>query len=181
MSTSDLHAWAREVRELLAELGKLDFGYEFSTNELRPPASSIRPEVPVELHAMYRVFDGLSMPDVHNGYFIDSAAGALAAAEHGEPTRLSGSPHHRIHVFGADGGGGRFALSTGDGTVFYLPEDGGVEDSTYVEDDFVRARRIAGGVTEFLHILKRDLRAFVEQREGHKYVTDWVPPVDRSN
>ena len=181
MTAENLDAWAREMCALLAEMMEQEFQYELGENELLPAAAGIPDGVPEPLQPLYRLFDRLSMPDVHSGYFIEPAARIVTGAALGEPTRISGAPPHRIFVFGYDGGGGRFALSTDDGTVFYLPDGGAVEDGVFIEDHLVRARRMAGDVTEFLEILLRDLRAFVTGKQPHRYITDWVPPVDRAN
>ncbi len=173
--------WAREMRALLAEVMSQDVGYEIDVQELRPAAASIPDEVPTALRPVYRVFDGLSLPDVHNGYFIDPAARVLTARQRGEPTRIGGHPERAIHAFGSDGGGGRFALGIVDGAVYYLPSGGAVEDGAYLEDKLVRARVVADGVSEFLDLIQRDVRAFAEGREHHRYITDWIAPVPRAD
>jgi hypothetical protein len=120
---------------------------------------------------MYLVLDGLTMPDVHNGYFIDTAARVVDAATRGLPTRIAGDPQRDVQVFGSDGGGGLFALSTG-GEVIYLQSDGVVDGGVFRESENVRARRIAVSVSEFLDLLLCDVRAFVTEKEHHRYLID---------
>lgn len=170
-SSGFVETWAREMRALLVELRAQDFGYEISANELGSPAAGIPDSVPPALSTMYAAFDGLSMPDVHNGYFIHPVASVASAMER-EPTRISSAPHRRIHVFGSDGGGGRFALRLDDGVVFHVPGECAVEDGTFIERDPVRARQVAGDWIQLLELIKRDLKAFVEAKQHHPFITN---------
>jgi hypothetical protein len=165
-------AWAAEMRALLAQISPMEFGDEANGNELRPPAATVADGVPAQLLPMYRVFDGFDMPDVYNGYFVDTAARVATAVQRGMPTRIDGSTPRAIHVFGSDGGGSLFALSMDDGAVFYLQSDGVVEGGTFHESVNVRARRVAGDVNEFLELVLRDVQAFAAGDENHHYVID---------
>lgn len=167
-----LEAWAREMRELLAELMSMDFGCPVDGNELRPSAAVIPDGVPEPLRPMYRVFDGLSMMDVYNGYALHAAADVVTAAERKLPIRLGGEPPREIHVFGSDGGGSLFALSTNDGAVYYLPSDGVTGEPVFAESEHVRPRRVAEDVATFLELVLRDVQAFVAGDEHHRYVID---------
>ena len=104
MKPDDLENWVRELRQALEELATQDFGYPLGTNEVRKPVSPI-PTLPRYLGPLYAVADGISLPDVHVGYFIDPARRVATAAERGEPTRIEGRTRLEIHVFGTDGGG----------------------------------------------------------------------------
>jgi hypothetical protein len=169
MTKDDFEAWVNSVREMLTELVSQDFGYEPGLNEVREP-SPLHDLLPPELEPLYTAFDGLSFPDVHVGYFIDSAHRIASAAERGEPTLLAGAPPRRVQVFGSDGGGGRFALSIDDGAVYYLPSSGAVKNGVFYEDEEAPAIRIAADVAEFLRLLKADITAFVQGDQDHHYI-----------
>jgi len=168
-----MEAWLTAVRADLAAMARLDFRYPLGANEVRAPASSVPDGLPVVLDELYRGFDGLSWPDVHVGYFIDTAGRAASASERGEPVVVVGETTFPVHVFGSDGGGGRFAVGLNDGAVLYLPSSGAVREGRFFGDRASRVRRIAESVPAFLGLLRGDLRAFVlgedvrNVRDGH--------------
>ncbi|WP_068819222.1 hypothetical protein [Phormidesmis priestleyi] len=174
MNSNEFKSWAAQVTEVLVELASQHSDYPLGTNELRK-ATSNHTDLPQKLQPLYEVCDGMSLPDVHNGYFIDPAQRVTSASKRGEPILVEGSQSIPILVFGSDGGGGRFVLGTVDGAVYYLPSSGAVKNSTYIEDSVVTARRVAGGVIEFLWRLKDDINAFVYGHEDHVYLTNEIP------
>jgi hypothetical protein len=161
-------AWAESIRALLRELAEQDLGYPQDTHEI-PPQRSSAMVVPDGLMAFYSEVDGASLPDVHVGYFLDSAKRVATATKRGEPTRIDGPNLRRIAVFGSDGGGGRFAIDTDDGSILYLPSGGLVRNGAFVEDDVVRIRKLAERLPEFLEKLQADVQAFVRGDE-HEYL-----------
>jgi hypothetical protein len=166
----DLNDWTQQLRELLAELKSQDFGYPLGRNEILSPGPAT-PDTPLELEPLYAVTDGAVLEDVHVGYFIDTAARVAAAADRGEPTRIEGETPARIWVFGSDGGGGRFAISRNEGSIWYLPASGEVRSGTFYEDARVKARRCAATLSEFLWRLRDDVAAFVRQEPRHEYIS----------
>src|SRR5579863_9897962 len=105
MTTIDLAAWVNEVRGLVAELAAQDLTYPIGANEVRAPSPpAAPPALPSQLVALYAACDGLSLPDVHIGYFLDAADRVASARERGEPTFVADA-QLPIHVFGSDGGG----------------------------------------------------------------------------
>lgn len=169
MANQDFMAWSDSIRALLVEMAAQDFGYPLGVNEVRPHAAE-HDALPAGLVELYAAFDGLSLPDVHVGYFIDPARRVASAAQRGEPTRISGAYPRTIHIFGSDGGGGRFAFDIENQAVYYLPSSGCVRDGVFIEDDVVRVKRIAGSVMEFLQLLKADIEAFVCGEANHRYM-----------
>ena len=169
MKPNNFRTWARKLQEALRTLALQDFGYPLGTNEVREPISPT-PRIPQGLVPLYAVSDGISLPDVHVGYFIDSAERVASAAERREPTRIEGCKPLDIHVFGSDGGGGRFALRVDDGSVYYLPVAGAVKDGVFYEDSSVVARRIAETLPDFLWLLEADINAFVHNEQDHTYI-----------
>ena len=154
---------------MIDELTAQDLGYSLGIHEIRPSASE-RNSVPAGLVQLYTAFDGISLSDVHVGYFIDPARRVASAAQRGEPTQIEGAYPRAIHVFGSDGGGGRFALDTENGAVYYLPTSGAVRDGVFFEDDVVRVRRMAGSLMEFLQLMRADIEAFVRGDANHEYM-----------
>lgn len=170
MTTTDSNEWLRAVREDLVELAGQDFGYPLGINELREPQSSRTATVPPHLDRLYSLCDGMSLPDVHVGYFLDAASRTASAAQRGEPTVVVRESEFPVHVFGSDGGGGRFALALHDGSVYYLPASGAISAGRFIEDGAAPARVLAASVSEFLDRLQKDVRAFVRGDDGHKYM-----------
>jgi hypothetical protein len=166
-SPDDLAAILGAVRSDLAMIAQQDFGYPLGTNELRPPAAHVPNTMPAALHALYRACDGLSLPDVHIGYFLDTAERAATAAQRGEPTQVAGAP---VHVFGSDGGGGRFALGLQDAAVYCLPSSGAVRGGHFIDDADAPAHKLAANVRELLERLAADVHAFAIDDGAHRYV-----------
>lgn len=174
----DLRSWKGRVTFAIAELEKLDLGYPLSGNLLHAPAgetglkqlseeSLVSESSP--LLAMYRQLDGLSLPDVHNGYFIHSVELVLRGLDGGEPRRITGELARPILVFGTDGGGGRFAIGAdGDGEILHLGE-GQVEDSVFDGADG-RSRLISSSLGIFLEQLLEDTEAFIRGDEDWQFL-----------
>jgi hypothetical protein len=169
MKNNDFEAWADSIRQILDELASQPSDYPLGSNELREKSAS-HEGLPAEFEPLYAVSDGMSLPDVHIGYFIDPAHRVSSAAQRGEPTVIEGKSMMPIHVFGSDGGGGRFALGTGDHAVYYLPSSGAVKNGVFVEDEVATVRRVAGSLIDFLWLLKADIEAFVNGHENHVYI-----------
>lgn len=166
-----IESWVHDVRAMLAEMALQDFGYPIGVNQVNERAPELPVEVPPALRPLYSVFDGLSLPDVWNGYFIDQSERFASGVDHDDPTQLKGEPTRRICVFGSNGGGGRFALDLDDETIYYLPSSGAVyEDRVFQADRLEPVVRLAGSVMEFLDRLKADIEAFVHSKENHTYM-----------
>ncbi len=157
------------VRDLLAELSIQNFGYPLGVNEVRDPAPQCS-DLPSGLQPLYAVCDGVGMPDVHIGYFIDRASRTASARVRGEPTQIQGVESSKIHVFGSDGGGGRFALEDTSGAVYYLPSTGAVNEGVFIVDDVARPQKVAERLIGFLWLIQEDVEAFIMGRQGHIYI-----------
>jgi len=170
MKTTDSNEWFRSMHDHLLDLAGQDFGYPLGVNRLREPQFMRTATVPPHLDRLYSLCDGMSLPDVHIGYFLDAASRTATAADRGEPTVVVRESEFPIHVFGSDGGGGRFALALHDGSVYYLPASGAVEAGRFIEDGASPARVLATSVSEFLNRLLEDVRAFVRGDGRHEYM-----------
>jgi hypothetical protein len=113
----DLASWINELRVLLEELKEKNLGYPHGDNYVRPPGEkAVLQELLAktglnessQIATFYRTCDGLSLPDVWNGYFIHPTRFTLNL-ERG-PLSVSGPLACQILVFGSDGGGGLFCF-----------------------------------------------------------------------
>ena len=162
----------------LVQLRAVDLGYPQGQNMVRPPASSesvdmLRRETPLfgdaGLYHLYEVCDGVTLPDVHNGYFIHAVALIARGVASGEPRALSqpGAGSEEVLVFGSDGGGGRFAVRRNPlGEVVHLASFGEVRNGVYDG----RVRTLAPSVESFLERLHADLDAFIACTEGWSFM-----------
>lgn len=87
-----------------------------------------------ELAAFFTLCDGIELPDVYVGYFIESLERVVTGPGRGEPVTIGGPRPRSILVFGTDGGGGRFALDRGDGSILHLSSGGAVRGGTFVDE-----------------------------------------------
>lgn len=172
MTEDKLQLWAAEMNTLLTQISALDSGFDLEGNQIHAPAAALSDNIPAPMRSMYHVFNGLDIPDVYNGYFIDSAERVATAVERGMPTRIVGKPSRPIRVFGSDGGGGLFALDEDDGSVHYLQSDGVIEGGVFEESENVRARLVARHVADLLKLLLDDVGAFATGKEAHRYIID---------
>lgn len=162
--------WASMFLSELAALKSIDLGYPQGSNEVRPPLKRLPSEIPDALKALYSEFDGLSMPDVHVGYFIDPASRVVSASERGEPEHMANSNNCRFRVFGSDGGGGRFVVEILNGAVLYLPSSGLVRDKGFYPVPESPVRHLSASVNGFLRLLFNDVHAFVCDDRDHRYM-----------
>jgi hypothetical protein len=174
----DILTWRTRMETALEELRDIDLGYPQDENVLGPPAgpaalaefasrAGLDPRSP--LVDFYRACSGVSLPDVHVGYFIHEPGLVLRGLEGGEPRRLTGPYARAVVVFGTDGGGGRFALGAdGDGEVLYLGE-GAVHDAVFDDADG-QVQTLAPDLPAFLERLLADVEAFVNDEEGWEFM-----------
>ena len=174
----DIARWLAHIQPLIENVHALDLGYPIGKHVIFPPADKTMLaqllqktglDSTLPLVTFYVYCDGISLPDVHNGYFIHSVERILSGLEKGEPTRLATHLTDAIVVFGSDGGGGRFATRTNAPTeVLYLPL-GSVHNSIF-DDERTPAIVLAPGFLAFLSRLEADINAFLADIDGWKYM-----------
>jgi hypothetical protein len=171
LNSDDLDEWLRRMRVALEALYRLDVGYKIGINVVRDPVPEGKgsPEV---FREMYAVTDGLELPDVYNGYFVDRAVDLSTAASAGEPTHVSGKDPMDIQMFGSDGVGGRFVVRDDDHSVWYLPSEAAVRDGIYRADEHSVPVRLSSSVNEFLWRLLGDVEAYVSRDTNHVFMGD---------
>lgn len=174
----DILTWRARMETALEELRGIDLGYPQDENVLGPPAdpaalaefvSRAGLDSRSPLADFYRACSGVSLPDVHVGYFIHEPALVLGGLGGGEPRRLTGPYAREVLVFGTDGGGGRFALGAdGGGEVLYLGE-GAVHDAVFDGSDG-QVQPLTPDLRAFLERLLADVEAFVNDEAVWEYM-----------
>jgi hypothetical protein len=173
----NIRDWLVELQHLLNELENIDFGHALDENWIKPPASDNSAEIESavatiannkQLEAFYRECNGISMPDVWNGYFIHELEHLKNREAKGEPTSIEGKLQRDIAVFGSDGGGGMFAIRLAESDILYLP-NGEIRNSVYL-DTANSATRLANDFEGFLARLLADVDAFVHDTPDHVFM-----------
>ncbi|MDJ0340587.1 hypothetical protein QMK19_11255 [Streptomyces sp. H10-C2] len=142
------------------------YGYEPDDNEVLPGADS--PEtsrleasgVPGDLVTLNRHVARVDLPDLENGYFIHPAEHTARGLDGDQPTRIEGPHADGIVVFGSDGGGALFALSTSDGSTVYRLPTARIEGAVYEEGPLGR-EVVSWSVQDFLVHLQRELESAI--------------------
>ena len=171
----DYRLWIEEVNQLLAKLSDLDLPYPLGTNEVvartsgevRIPLLGSR-SVARQIGEFFSVCDGISWPDVRNGYFIVRGDEIGKVKNDSVPTSIVGELAGRVLQLGSNGGGMLFVTRRTSGEVLALPPSG-IYDNVYDNSDG-RARMIAADFDGFLSRLKDDLQAFVAWRSDFDYI-----------
>ncbi|MFJ8582119.1 hypothetical protein [Micromonospora sp. NPDC093277] len=108
-----------------------------------------------DLLDLYSCVEKVSLPDAGNGLFIHSAEDVAEGVRGYQPTRLAGARSEDIVVFGSDGGGGLFAVSADDGSVYRL--GGGSLLGQVYETDESGLIKIASDLWGFLEYLRSEV------------------------
>lgn len=141
-------------------------GYDVDFNGYLPPQKhelvySILFKLDLEiLEPFYTVCDGISLPDIWNGYFIHT----IFQISKNQQYNLSQSQNMSIIVFGSDGGGGQFAISKV-GEIYYLPV-GEIIGKEYRG----KHRLVANSFLSFIDKLVCDAKAFLLDQRPHVYL-----------
>ena len=153
----------------------MDIGYPLEGNAICPVPeprndfSFLSPDLAdcESLRIFYCLCNGIDLPDLSNGVFIHRAELIEINAIRNVPIRLRrGGP---ILVFGSDGGGGMFAVSTGsDSSIIHLPT-GTVFDGEFDNVRFPE-KHISSDFVEFLSRISDDIDAFITRRHGWKFI-----------
>ncbi len=121
-----------------------------------------------ELRALYACCDGVSLPDVHVGYFVKSVTNLGVVNRSSEPLELAGSFAGKVLSIGSTGGGGLFVLRRLSGEVLHLAP-GPLHNGVY--NGFRgKVKRVSASLFGFLDCLMADLKAFVEADTSHSFI-----------
>src|SRR5262245_50128178 len=97
MNSNLIEAQLIQLQNLLEKLKEIDFGYPIGTNVIKPPSRDLETRdglhgvgvLQDQLFEFYSSCDGISMPDVHAGYFLKSLD--ELRGDRSDPVRLGGS------------------------------------------------------------------------------------------
>ena len=164
-----------QMKEELVELAKIDFGYPLGENVvhaadrpdgLPPVFSSI--DGSRWLASLYCACDGLSFPDIHNGYFLKPLWRVISFDRSSEPDIVVLDREIRVLPFGSMGDGSLFVVQCEQGGVMLLPP-GSLNDGRY-DGRGTKVSEVATTVPHFLELLLADLTAFVNDDNQHTYL-----------
>ena len=160
--------WLKRAQQLLDEMNDIDFGYPFGANLIRPPKPSgvvqetlvaIGLQSDTPLGEFYSHCDGISLPDVHSGYFIEPLARVAMSLPDISPNEITGPFAGKALAFGSTGGGGHFVLRLAENDVLYLPP-GALHNGVY-DGAQSKVKYLAPDFHAFLRLLLEDIKAFV--------------------
>ncbi|MFH9003629.1 hypothetical protein ACH4E5_10355 [Streptomyces afghaniensis] len=140
------------------------FGYPPDDNQVEPASTpdvaANSADLPQDLATFYRHVDRVSLPDVGSGLFVHPAEQTVAGMRGDLPGRIVGSHEDSVVVFGSDGGGALFALSSTDGSTVYRLPPARVEDGVYTEGP-IPCEVVASGLAAYLSFLERELQTAI--------------------
>ncbi len=173
-------SWIREADKLLKKLYEYDHGYPLDENiiESPDPVSRISDKsigdnrsLP-QVKEFYSLCDGIDWPNVYNGHYIIKKKELGEVKDDTEPTFIEGVNSGEVLFFGSSGGGDLFVIIKKTGQVAILPY-GGIEQNVYDNSDG-HVRVVADDFYGFLTLLLEDLRAYVNEEQGHTYLIDYT-------
>ncbi|MDX3538937.1 hypothetical protein PV721_32290 [Streptomyces sp. MB09-01] len=108
-----------------------------------------------DLLAFYSHIEKVTLPDVGNGFFVDSVYDVAEGRGDWQPAEIRGAVVDSVVAFGSDGGGGLFAFSLTSGKVYRL--SGGSMVGTTYEIGESGVDVIADDLWGFLQYLRGEL------------------------
>jgi hypothetical protein len=167
----------RRLDSILHELTAIDFGYPLGENTIIPPRLGATDALAKTgltkvrgLLDLYSACDGISMPDVHTGYFIKPLRKVLEYDPASEPRTVLLETEIQVLPIGSTGGGDLFVVERESGRVLILPP-GPLHEGRY-DGRHTKVRVIAEDISRFLDRLLDDAAAFVRDERGHQYLSD---------
>jgi hypothetical protein len=165
------------IEALLDSLAKIDLGYPQGQNCVFSPMPRDDLETSLEriglasyesLCGFYAACDGVSLPDVHIGYFLHEAKKLGRHGRVHDINEVLGPFAGSVVIIGSTGGGDLFALRRKEGDVLFLPP-GPVHAGAY---DGARAavRRLAADFESFLERIVADVEAFVHDVPNYPFM-----------
>ncbi|MET7356830.1 hypothetical protein ABZS76_00135 [Streptomyces sp. NPDC005562] len=146
------------------------FGYPPDENFVSRAAEPLPPAldelsgvegVPQDLVNFYRQVGEVSLPDLESGFFIQPVDRTLSGIRGDLPTRITGGRDDSVVVFGSDGGGALYALSSADGSTVYRLPPARVEGSVYTEGP-LPCEVVATTLADHLTTLERELKSHLD-------------------
>lgn len=158
---------------LLGRLKEVDFGFPIGKNIIMPRSDgSAHDEACAEVPAQFREFlgtcDGISWPDVRNGYFIYGLRRLKQLEGPYTPRMVKGRIAGEVITIGSSGSGELLALRLGEGDALVLPH--GLIDAGVYHDKDARVWVAADCFDGLLDRVLSDLESFVMNKANHKFL-----------
>jgi hypothetical protein len=167
-----------DIERLLLELKLVKLGYPQGDNRILSPLKddSILKELldvtgmttNSDLADFYTRCNGLSMPDIQNGYFIHPIERVLAGFKGRDPNKAAIDGNiSPILIFGSDGGGGLMALRLPNAGIYHLSV-GTVRNRIFRYS--ARQIQLGADFTAFLMRLRDDAQNFINQNHDWNFI-----------
>jgi hypothetical protein len=163
-----------QIKATLPDLYQIDFGYPLGDNVVRDPDRRGRSDAFMSkrgshwLEPLYLACDGLSLPDVHLGYFLKPVNKVATSNLSSEPETVVGEQEISVLAFGSAGDGSLFVVDCDRGRVLLLGP-GHMREGRY-DESTGKVKEVAATVPQFLERLYCDLRAFINDDQEHSYL-----------
>lgn len=164
-----------QIRAKLPDLYAIDFGYPLGDNVVRDadrpnglPDAFLSVRGAHWLTSLYLACDGLSLPDVHSGYFLKPLERVVSFDLSSEPDTIIGEQEIAVLPFGSKGDGGLFVVDCERGRVLLL-SPGPMRSGRY-DGLKGRVKEVAATVPHFVERLYFDLQAFINNDQQHNYI-----------
>jgi hypothetical protein len=167
----------QRLRGLLRNLSQMDFGYPIGEQVVRPPQSAevVRSALSSaglagasSLADFYAACDGMSLPDVHVGYFIKPVMRLVAFDPASEPHTVKLQGDSAVVPIGSTGGGSLFVMDRQTGGILLL-KPGSLHDGVY-HGTPSSVVMVASDMGNLFDIVIADVDAFVGDDRQHHYI-----------
>ena len=164
-----------QIKAKLPDLYAIDFGYPLGDNLVRDanrpngfPDAFLSRRGTTWLASLYLACDGLSLSDVHSGYFLKPLDRVLSFDLSSEPDTIVDEQELAVLPFGSTGDGSLFVVDCDRGRVLLL-SPGPMREGRY-DGLKGKVKEVAATVPQFVERLCCDLQAFINDDQQHSYI-----------
>lgn len=173
----ELYSLLRQLHPLLVKLRQIDFGYPLGDNFVRAAqeptvvANKIK-EAGLSgvrmLTEFYSCCDGLWLPDIYNGYRINTLERTTTFYPDSDPCIVRLEYDVPVVHLGSTCGGDLFVVCKDNGNVLFLPH-GCIDDGIYISQQSP-VQVVGESIGDFIARLVSDTYAFVHGDPSHVYI-----------